>query len=248
MVQENKVLATVGGYEIKESDVEEFIRMLGPQGQRFQSPHGMNQVTEELINQELLYLEARDQGYDKDQEFLDELKRIEHNLLRQYAMHRLFKGLELSDEEVANFYEDHKDQYHTPMTMQARHILVDKEAKAITVREEIEKGLDFAQAAMVYSSCPSKEAGGDLGKFPEGQMVPEFEEVCKTLPLGTLSQPVKTQFGYHLIEVTGREEAHQASFEEVSAQIRSQLLAMKQQEVYVRKASELKDKYEVKRD
>lgn len=248
MTQDNKVLASVGGQEIRESDVHEFIQLLGPQGQQFQSPHGFDQVTEELIHQELLYLEACDQGYDQEQEFQDELKRVQHRLLKQYAMHRLFKDLAVSQEEVEAYYEDHKAQYRVPVTMRARHILLEKEAKAVTVREEIEQGLDFAQAATIYSSCPSKEEGGDLGNFQEGQMVPEFDEAAKTLPIGTLSQPVKTQFGYHLIEVLEREEARQAKLEDVAGQIRSQLLAMKQQDVYLKKASELKEKYEVKRN
>lgn len=247
MTQENKVLANVGGQEIRESDVHEFIQLLGPQGQQFQSPHGFNQVTEELINQELLYLEARDLGYDQEQEFQDELGRVQHKLLKQYAMHRLFKGLSVSQEEIKAFYEEHQDHYRVPMTMQARHILLEKEAKAVTVREEIERGLDFAQAALIYSSCPSKEEGGDLGKFQEGQMVPEFDAVAKTLPIGTLSQPVKTQFGYHLIEVLEREEPRQAKLEDVADQIGSQILAMKQQDLYLKKAADLKEKYEVKK-
>lgn len=88
--------------------------------------------------------------------------------------------------------------------VRAAHILVDKEADAIRIRKEIVDGKDFYQAAREYSSCPSSRNGGDLGWFGKGQMVPEFEKAAFSTPEGEISQPVKTQFGWHLIKVIGR--------------------------------------------
>lgn len=90
----------------------------------------------------------------------------------------------------------------------ARHILVPTEEQANDIKQQIEAGADFGDMAMQYSSCPSKARGGDLGEFFPGQMVKEFNDVCfgPEYGVGVVHGPVKTQFGYHLIEVTKRSE------------------------------------------
>jgi len=88
----------------------------------------------------------------------------------------------------------------------ARHILVDSEEKCESLKQEIEGGADFAEVAKENSSCPSGQRGGELGEFSPGQMVREFDEVVFSAELNTVQGPVKTQFGYHLIEVTSRTE------------------------------------------
>ncbi|GBE57369.1 peptidyl-prolyl cis-trans isomerase C [bacterium BMS3Abin01] len=88
----------------------------------------------------------------------------------------------------------------------ARHILVDSEEKCEQLKVEIIEGADFAAVAAEHSSCPSGKQGGDLGEFGQGQMVREFDEVIFTEELNTVHGPVKTQFGYHLIEITERSE------------------------------------------
>ena len=87
----------------------------------------------------------------------------------------------------------------------ARHILVDTEEKCLQLKEKIQKGEDFAEIARKHSNCPSKAQGGDLGKFGPGMMVKEFDEVVFSADVSSLQGPVKTQFGYHLLEVTSRE-------------------------------------------
>jgi peptidyl-prolyl cis-trans isomerase C len=88
----------------------------------------------------------------------------------------------------------------------ARHILVDSEEKCKALKTEIENGADFAQVARENSSCPSSRDGGNLGTFGRGQMVREFDEVVFSAPVGVVQGPVKTQFGYHLVEVTARQD------------------------------------------
>ena len=87
----------------------------------------------------------------------------------------------------------------------ARHILVDTEEKCLQLKEKIQEGEDFAEIARIHSNCPSKAQGGDLGKFGPGMMVKEFDEVVFSANVNSLQGPVKTQFGYHLLEVTSRE-------------------------------------------
>lgn len=88
----------------------------------------------------------------------------------------------------------------------ARHILVDTEERCIELKQSIENGADFAQVAKENSRCPSSRDGGNLGAFGPGQMVREFDEVVFSAPVGTVQGPVKTQFGYHLVEVTERQD------------------------------------------
>ncbi|MCJ8319782.1 MAG: peptidylprolyl isomerase [Colwellia sp.] len=87
----------------------------------------------------------------------------------------------------------------------ARHLLVDTEEQCLALKAQIEAGADFADIAKEHSNCPSKAQGGDLGSFGPGQMVPEFDKVVFSADLNTVQGPVKTQFGYHLLEVTARD-------------------------------------------
>ena len=86
----------------------------------------------------------------------------------------------------------------------ARHILVDTEDQCLNLKSDIEGGKDFADLAKEHSSCPSGKSGGDLGEFGPGMMVPEFDQVVFGADVNTVQGPVKTQFGYHLLEVTSR--------------------------------------------
>ena len=89
-------------------------------------------------------------------------------------------------------------------TASARHILVNDEAKCLELKQQIQAGADFAAIARQHSECPSGSDGGDLGTFRKGQMVPEFDRVVFQDSLNTVHGPVKTQFGYHLLEITAR--------------------------------------------
>lgn len=90
------------------------------------------------------------------------------------------------------------------MKAQARHILVSTEEACNALKTEIAGGTDFADAARQHSQCPSGKSGGDLGEFAPGQMVREFDEVVFKEAVGEVHGPVRTQFGYHLIEITNR--------------------------------------------
>ncbi len=88
----------------------------------------------------------------------------------------------------------------------ARHILVETQEKCEDIKSQIDSGADFAELAREHSKCPSGKSGGDLGEFSPGQMVKEFDDVIFSGDLGKIHGPVQTQFGFHLIEITGRTE------------------------------------------
>ncbi len=93
-----------------------------------------------------------------------------------------------------------------PTFVKASHLLVKTEEEALKIKEEINNGKDFAKAAKEVSLCPSGENGGDLGYFTRGQMVKEFEDAAFSMEVGQVSNPIKTQFGYHLIYLTDKKD------------------------------------------
>ncbi len=90
---------------------------------------------------------------------------------------------------------------NTVTSVRASHILVDTQEKAFIIKNQIDKGASFEEMAKKYSKCPSGKTGGDLGYFGRGEMVPSFEKAAFSLPIGVVSEPIETNFGWHLIKV-----------------------------------------------
>lgn len=246
-MEENKVLATVNGKDITEGDVYNFLNQLDPQtAAQFRTPEGINKIANELISQELLYLEALENGLDMEDDFLEELEKIKVTMLKQYAINKLFTGITVSEEEISNFYNENKQYFQKPESARASHILVDTEDEANRILDELKGDLSFEEAASKYSNCPSREKGGDLGEFERGKMVPEFEETAFSMEEDELSEPVKTQFGYHLIKLKYKKESSVSPLEEVKDHISNQLVLMKQKEKYLDRTEKLKEEYVVK--
>jgi len=246
-MDENKVLATVNGKDITEQDAYDFLNKLSPQvAFQFRSPEGIKNLINELVNQELFYLNAIENGLDKEKDFIKDLEKIKKQVLIQYSVGKLFSDIEVKDEEIKDYYVNHQDNFKTPEKVRASHILVDSEDKANNILDQLNNGMSFEEAARKYSNCPSKENGGDLGEFTRGQMVQEFEDAAFSMNQGQISEPVKTQFGYHIIKLISREEAGITPLEDVKEQIQNHLMALKQQQKFTDKANELKGKYDIK--
>lgn len=243
---DNKILAVVEGREITEQDLQLLLQSLGQQqAMQFNSEEGKERLLEELINQELFYLDAKDRNLDEEAEFKIELEKAKDSLLKQYSMRALLSDADVTEEEVVEYYNSNKDMFKQGDQAKAKHILVDDEEKANEIAKEIKDGLDFEEAAKKYSTCPSKEKGGDLGYFTKGKMVPEFEAVAFNMNVGEISDPVKTQFGYHIIKLEDIKAEKQLLLDEVKEQLKQQLVGMKQNELYLNKTNELKGKYSV---
>lgn len=161
---------------------------------------------------------------------------------------------DVSDEEAQKFYDENKKEFEQPETVKASHILikVDKDAKDDEVKKKLEavkaaaarvqKGEDFNAVAKEVSEDPSaKENGGDLGYFPKNRMVPEFAEAAFNGKVGQVSEPVRTDFGWHIIKVTDKKAPSTMSFDEVKAQVKSYLKAGKQQKAVQEVIQNLRD-------
>lgn len=243
---ENKLVAKVNGKEITRADVLKFLNDMGPQmAMQFQSPEGVQRVVDEMVNQELLYLYAKENDLDKEEEYKNLLETTEVTLLKNYAFNKAIATEPPTEEEIKDYYENNKETFGNPETVKASHILVETEDQAKEVITELEGGLSFEEAATKYSTCPSKEQGGKLGEFGRGQMVPEFEEAAFNMEVGSTSNPVKSQFGYHIIHLEDKTPANEQSFEEAREEVVSQVARSKQQEKYMNKVNKLKETYEV---
>ena len=138
------------------------------------------------------------------------------NLIRDYAVQAIIEDVSATDEDVQAFYDENLDKFALPEKVRARHILVENEEDAVKILAEIQGGKPFAEAAKESSICPSKEEGGDLGFFGKGQMVPEFETVAFALETGEMSDPVKTQFGWHIIMMEEKQPSSVVPLEDVA--------------------------------
>ena len=242
---EKKILAKVGDKEISNLDIDSAIQGLDPyQAQQFQTEEGRKYVLEDLINQELLYMYAKDNKIDQDEAFRKEMAEIEKNVLKQYIINQILTSVQVTDDEKRTFFEANKANFSNPPSANAKHILVDTEEKANEILAQIKSGeVTFEDAARAHSTCPSKDQGGDLGTFGKGQMVPEFEEATFAMNVGDISEPVKTQFGYHLIKLEAKNEESIPTFEEVADKVEKTLMFQKQGEVYQNKLNEVKAKF-----
>ncbi|MBQ4528956.1 MAG: peptidylprolyl isomerase [Clostridia bacterium] len=151
-----------------------------------------------------------------------------------------------TEDEIKAFYEENKERFVAGESVNASHLLVDSEEKANELLEKIKAGeISFEDAARNESSCPSSENGGNLGEFTKGQMVPEFDEAVFKMNVGEISQPVKTQFGYHLIKLNAKNEEKTYGFDEIRGQLGDLVMKDKQQKAYQSKINQLKILYPV---
>ena len=237
---ENKVLATISGVEITENDLNAII-MRYPADKRgmFNSEMGKKQLLEQMISFDLMYKLGDEMKINETEEYKANLAQVEKDLLTQITINKVLAEVTVTDDEAKKYYDEHKNEFEQPATVSAKHILVDN---------EIASGeLSFEEAAKQYSTCPSKEQGGNLGVFGRGMMVPEFEEAAFGLELEKVSEPVQTQFGYHLIKVDAKNEPKTSEFADVKNQIIQKLIQENQEKKYLDLMKELEAKYDVKR-
>lgn len=243
---ENKVLVVVNGRQITEGDLNQTIAKFPKERQGyFQNPQRRTQLLEQLVSLELVYNFAIDNDYEKDEVYIAQMEAAKKEILTQTAVNKILSELIVTESEAEEFYNSNKEKFVVEQSVRAKHILVDAEEQAAEIRKKISEGMTFEDAAQEFSDCPSKEQGGDLGSFTKGKMVVEFEKTAFELPLGVVSEPVKTQFGYHLIKVEEKTESVQESFEKVKGMIIENLTQQKQTEKYVELIEELKGKYKV---
>jgi peptidyl-prolyl cis-trans isomerase C len=236
-VDPNTVIITVGDHKITAGQYDELVKTLPQQYQEIARGPGRRQFAQNLVELSVLADEATKMNLDKNADMALQIQFQRENLLAQAMFQALQANATVSDADVQAYYDAHKADYET---LTARHILIRSKgapmpatpgkpeledaqalAKAQSVRKRITGGEDFAKVAKEESDDTSSgEQGGNLGEFKRGMMVPPFEEAAFGLKVGDVSEPVKTPFGYHIIQV----QTHSAkSLADVKAEILTQL-------------------------
>lgn len=246
MMTDMKILASVAGETITENDVNEMIASMGQRGRAYNTPEGREAILEQLINRQLLLLDAKKNLFERDAAFKEQLAKLKEELLANYCVEKVISDVKVTDAEAKTYFEEHKSVFVSEETVNASHILVENEDKCAEVMAELNSGaITFEEAAAKYSSCPSKEAGGNLGDFGKGQMVPEFDSAVFAMEEGEIKGPVVTQFGCHIIKLNKKNRPREYTFDEVASQLKEQLLHEKQQKAYQSKINQLKIMYMV---
>lgn len=244
---EKSILAKVNGIPITELDVRLFLERLDPQmAAQYRNAEGQKHILNEIINQKLFLCDAREQNLEATQAYKEELAKASEFILIQMNMNGLLKNQEVTETEVRAHFDQNPGNFDIPAKADTSHILVDEEALCLDLREKILKEeISFEEAAQKHSKCPSKAQGGRLGEYEKGKMVPEYDNASFSLQVNELSQPVKTQFGYHLIKLNSRQDSIIADYEAVKDTVRNTLLNQKQRSVYSQKVNEMRTKFPV---
>ncbi|MHB8076034.1 peptidylprolyl isomerase [Desulfosporosinus fructosivorans] len=240
---QNNIVAKVNGVEISETELQDFLLQQGgndaldtliQQSIIKQESEKQNiQVSEADIDKELATVkatfdseEAFNQALETNALTLDDLRK---NIVTNIQILRLLEANKpITEEEIKLYFETNKDSLAVAEEVNASHILVATEELATEVKAKIAAGEDFADLAKQYSTDEStKDLGGNLGFFAKGEMVQEFEEVAFSLAVGLVSDPVKTEYGYHIIKIEDKKEAKVATLEDSTAKIKEALLDQK---------------------
>jgi peptidyl-prolyl cis-trans isomerase C len=230
------VLAKVNGSEIHQSDVALAEEELGPSLAQMDPATKEENVLAFLIDMKVVAKAAEDEKVADTDDFKKRLAFTKNRLLMDSLLAAKGKA-GTTDEAMKKVYEEASKQITGEQEVHARHILVETEDEAKAVKAELDKGADFAELAKKKSKDPGASDGGDLGFFTKDQMVPEFSEVAFKLEPGKISDPVKSQFGWHIIKVEEKRNRKPPAFDQVKSQIET-YVTRKAQADYVGKLRE----------
>jgi peptidyl-prolyl cis-trans isomerase C len=226
------VIAKVNGVEIRQSDLALAEEDLG-QGvpQQVQGDAKRDYLIAYLTDLILVAKAAEGKKVQDTPEFKSRTAFTRNKLLMELLLQQEGKAA-LTDKAIKAVYDDAVKQMSTDQEVRARHILVPTEKEAQAILEELKRGTDFAELARQKSKDPGAAAeGGDLGYFTKDQMVPEFSEVAFKLNKGELSDPIKTQFGWHIIRVEDKRSKRPPDFADVKDQMETYVIRRAQTEL-----------------
>jgi len=232
----NPVLAKVNGSEIRKSDVALAEEELGPSLAQMDPATKDENVLSFLIDMKVVAKAAEDKKVQDSDDFKKRMAFTRSRLLMDNLLASEGKAA-TTDEAMKKVYDEASKQITGEQEVHARHILVETEDEAKAVEDELKKGADFAELAKKKSKDPGASDGGDLGFFTKDQMVPEFSAVAFSLEPGKISDPVKTQFGWHVIKVEEKRNRKAPDFDQVKSQIET-YVTRKAQADYVAKLRE----------
>jgi len=235
--QSDKVVAKVAGVEIRESDLAMAEEDMGQQVQQLEGAAKRDALVAYVADVILAAKAAEAKKVTDQKDFKSRIAFIRNKLAMEMLLVQEGKAA-ATDVAMKKVYEEAVKQQGNEQEVRARHILVPTEAEAKTILAEIKKGTDFAEMAKQKSKDPGAAAeGGDLGYFTKDQMVPEFAEQAFKMNKGDVSDPVKSQFGWHIIKVEDKRTKPAPTFEAVKEQV-EQYVTRRAQAEYITKLRE----------
>ncbi len=240
--QEGQVLAEVNGKKITSADFNREVKNLPEYLRALAStPQGRKEMLDSLVVRELALQEATKSGLDKGPEIEEKLRELKKRLIVDtFLKKKVESDAQISDADLKKFYDQNLDKFKADAQIRASHILVKNEKEARDILTQLKGGASFEALAKKYSVDSSSTKGGDLGWFGKRAMVPVFEQAAMALKEGQVSDVVKSDFGFHIIKLTGKRPAGTRPFDEVKDQIKAALLPSKQQEIFMKIKEELK--------
>lgn len=240
----NKTVANVNGQVIKEKDLQQGINLALAQGAENNAQLRDN-VLNTLINQDLLIQQAKKQGAEQDAQVQARIKEAEKTILMDYALQQYIAKNPISNEEVQKVYDDLAKQAAQQKEIKIRHILLKNENEAKKLVAQLAKNpKDFAKAAEKSADTGTAQNGGELGYQLLTNLIPEVRDAVTNAKAGIINKPIKSQFGWHIIDVQDpAKPLTVASFETVAPQIRQQLI----QQAVQRYVQELRDSAKIER-
>lgn len=258
---ENDALATVGDEEILYTDLAD--QLIDTYGKDTLE----TMITAEIVAQEAKKADVKVEKEDIDEEFKNYInyyggEESFNSMLQMYGMEEedikkdietsllteavIASTIDVKDEELKAYFEENKANYETAAQVAAKHILVATEEDAKKALERINAGEEWDKvAAELSTNTANKDKGGDLGFFGAGTMVEAFETVAFAQEVNTISEPVKTDYGYHIINVYDKKEAAAANYDDVKGKVKDDYLFSKVSEQYPTWMEEKKEEYKV---
>lgn len=208
----------------------------------FVGEKGNKDFLDYLVIQELFYQEAIKKGVDKQPEVKSKIDDMTRKVvLDTYLRVEIEQKISVTDQDAKAYYDSHPEEFKGQEEIRASHILVGTEAEARDIKDKLKKGAAFDKLAKQHSKDPgSKDKGGDLGYFRKGQMVPEFEKAVTELKKGEVGDPIKTQFGFHIIKVVDKRTGPGLEYDKIAERLKVNLARKKQKEVFDARVAEIK--------
>jgi peptidyl-prolyl cis-trans isomerase C len=241
-------VAKIDGTAITKDAAQKEMNTLPPMAKQFfQGPEGNARFVDELVKKEMLYLEAKKRGLDKDEEYQRKLEEFrKFSLINKLLEKEMETASKVSDEEMKAYYDQHKDDFTEKTQVRIGHIVVKNEEDAKKVYERLDKGEDFAKVASEMSiDKSSARSGGDLGTFKRGEMGPQLEATAFRLKKGEVSKtPVPGKDGLHILKLLDA-KGTVVEFDKVKGVLSQRLASEKQRDTFDKFLENLKKSYKV---
>ncbi len=226
---DDPIVARVNGNDIKQSDLDFAASEVGPRLANYVPADRRKVLLQYVIENELMAGAGEKDKLNEAPNFSDRVKYHQRRALRDAFFDSSIRNA-VAEAEAKKIYDEKLSKIKPEQEVRARHILVETEAEAKDILERLKKGEDFAALAKEKSKDSNAE-GGDLGFFTRGQMLKPFEDAAFALDVGKTSEPVQTQFGWHIIRVEEKRDQALPSFDQVKEAIIAQLVQQKAQEI-----------------